>query len=197
MLTPSTSTAAAPGGPLAQSDFATIAVDRPPANGSALDLLRDAAPVTLSMAAGVGPARTGDAVQPDPVALPPGSGATSRYREFLDKICLGTPLATFGAGVVAAFVSPTLGCQICGYGWLAGGGLGLALATQDAIRGPQDQRMLMDEPPSVSIPGAATEASLGLFLVGLGGPVTWPIYAGAIGTGACGLVTAIAKCSED
>lgn len=202
MLTQSTSTPAAIGSTLTRSDFEAAPANQPQAEGSALDLLRDAAPVTLSMGADVGPARASDTVQPDPLALRGGSGTPGRYREFLNKICLWTPLVSGGAGVLAAFASIPLGCQICGYGWLAGGGLGTGLSIDEECRGPGVQRMLVDDDITVACPGALTEASLGLFGLGLatavaGGPVTWPLYVGGGGAGVFGCITTIAKCAHD
>lgn len=202
MLTLSTSTPTATGADLARSDFEVAPANPPQAQGSALEPLRNSAPEVLSMAADVGPARTGDATQPDPVALRGGGDTPGRYREFLNKICLGTPLVSAGAGVLAAFASVPLGCQICGYGWLAGGGLGTVLSIDEECRGPAVQRMLLDEDIRVACPGSLTEASLGLFGLGLatavaGGPVTWPLYVGAGGAGVFGCITMVCKCSED
>ncbi|MFD0668138.1 hypothetical protein ACT80S_10505 [Ramlibacter sp. MAHUQ-53] len=202
MLTLSASSPAVTGSTLSRSDFETAPAHLPPAEGSALDLLRDKAPVTLSMAADVGPARTGDAVQPDPAAPRDGGGVPGRYREFLNKICIGMAPASMGVGLLASFASPPLGCQICGYGLLAGSGLGLVLDFDEECRAPGVQRMLAGEPSGVTTAGLLTEASLGLTGLGLataaaGGPVTWPLYVGGWGAGAFGCATFVAKCCGD
>ena len=76
------------------------------------------------------------------------------------------PFFAGAAGTIAFFASsPLLGCQICGYGCLAGGGLNTLIGLHDTVRGPQSQCM-PDVRGRIQTTAALSEGGMGL--VGLG-----------------------------
>lgn len=163
---------ASPSNPnLAASDFEVRpAPSQPQADTSALAQAGGPKPTAMSMVQDAAPARAEDRVLPDPV---PAAGCEaecgSRYGEFLQWCGLATPFFAGAAGTIAFFASsPLLGCQICGYGCLAGGGLNTLIGLHDTVRGPQSQCM-PDVRGRIQTTAALSEGGTGLVALGIVG----------------------------
>ncbi len=189
MTFPQTPPAAALDSHLSATDFQTPAVAHPP-RSTAPGLAQAGGQVspTLSMSADAGAAHAEDRVLPEPV---PASGAVpreSRFARFLKGCCLATPTLSLTAGTITACMSTPVGCQICGYGLLAGGAIAAGIGGCGAVQGPQHQVMqevLEDVRPSAAVAYGLAEAHFGLLAVGLSGVAgasgTPLVFAGAVG----------------
>lgn len=171
MTFPSPSTTSASDTPLQASDFAARPVTgnpRPAAPAVVLGQAGGPQPPAMTMTADAEPAHLEDHVQPDSLPDEPGA-CTSRYGLFLQRCGLKAPQCATGASLVACCASrPLLAAQICGYGWLAGGGLNTAFGVHDALRGPEAQCM-PELPGRIHATAGLTEASVGMASLALVG----------------------------
>lgn len=187
---------------LAASDFEVRpAPEKPQVESPALAQAGGQKPAAMSMVQDVAPARAEDREPPDPVPTTASQAeGDTRCGEYLEWCGLATPNCVGAAGTIAFFASsPLLGCQICGYGLLAGGGLSTLVGGHDTVRGPQAQCM-PDVRGRIQTTAGMSEAGLGLVALGIVGELgaasssILPIAAG--GTLICAGLTVGQMCCE-